>query len=46
MTSDAPDDATPDARLAHALSARLDNFERHATGHLVGWIQSSGLSLA
>jgi DNA-binding MarR family transcriptional regulator len=46
MTPDPPDDATRDAGLVDALSARLDNFERHATGHLVGWIQASGLSLA
>ena len=23
---------------------RLDNFERHAAGHLVGWLQKCGLS--
>ncbi len=39
------DDRGPDADLVDALSARLDKFERHAAGRLVGWIQETDLSM-
>ena len=37
-------DQQPDDELIEVLSVRLDNFERHAAGHLVGWLQQCGLS--
>jgi hypothetical protein len=39
------DERGPDADLVDSLSARLDRFERHAAGRLLGWIQDTGLSM-
>ena len=39
------DERGPDAGLVEALSIRLDNFERHAAGRLVGWMQDAALSV-
>jgi DNA-binding MarR family transcriptional regulator len=42
MTPDG--DREPHDELIEVLSVRLDNFERHVAGHLVGWLQKCGLS--
>jgi DNA-binding MarR family transcriptional regulator len=41
----ASDKDAPDDKLVDVLSQTLERFERHATGHLLNWIQASGLSL-
>ena len=45
MSTDAADNP-PDPELVRVLCDRLDRFERHATGHLLGWIQATELSPA